>query len=212
MHNYKIEFFTNIAHEFRTPLTLITSYIHGLLEDEKAQYARPKLLKIHNNSVKLQRLVMNIVQFRKLEKGKEQLSVQIVNPTQLAQEVLGDFELLAQKKNVQCRVESNLPEATIKTDPDKFQRILSNLVSNAIKYTRNDGIISINLTLSPTELFLEVEDNGTGISPAYLAKIFEPFSNVPSQTGEPFTNYRSTGLGLAVAKGLVELLGRINYL
>jgi signal transduction histidine kinase/ligand-binding sensor domain-containing protein/CheY-like chemotaxis protein/AraC-like DNA-binding protein len=207
LHNYKIEFFTNIAHEFRTPLTLITSYIHGLLEDEKALYAKPKLLKIHNNSVKLQRLVMDIVQFRKLEKGREQLSVQLVNPTQLAQEVMGDFELLVQKKNVQCRVESNLPEATIKTDPDKFQRILSNLVSNAIKYTRNDGTININLTLSPTELNVEVEDNGAGISPAYLTKIFEPFSNIPSRTGEPFTNYRSTGLGLAVAKGLVELLG-----
>ena len=207
LHNYKIEFFTNIAHEFRTPLTLITSYIHGLLEDEKALYAKPKLLKIHNNSVKLQRLVMEIVQFRKLEKGKEQLSVQLANPTHLALEVLADFELMAQKKNVQYQVESNLPETTIKTDPDKFQRILSNLVSNAIKYTRNDGTITVNLTLSSTELLLEVKDNGIGISPAYLPKIFEPFSNLPSRKGEPYPSYRSTGLGLAVTKGLVELLG-----
>jgi signal transduction histidine kinase/ligand-binding sensor domain-containing protein/DNA-binding response OmpR family regulator len=207
LHNYKIEFFTNVAHEFRTPLTLITSYIHGLLEDEKAIYAKPKLLKIHNNSVKLQRLVMEIVQFRKLEKGKEQLSVHIVNPTQLAQEVLADFEMIAQKKNIHCIVESNLPETAIKTDPDKFLRILSNLVSNAIKYTRNDGTITVKLTLSPIELIMEIIDNGLGISPDFLPKIFEPFSNIPSRPGEHFPSFRSTGLGLAVTKGLVELLG-----
>ncbi|MFO7369168.1 MAG: two-component regulator propeller domain-containing protein [Bacteroidales bacterium] len=207
LHNYKIEFFTNIAHEFRTPLTLITSHIHGLLEDEKTQHAKPKLLKIHNNSVKLQRLVMEIVQFRKLEKGKEQLSVQLANPTQLTQEVLADFETIAQKKNVQCKVESSSPDTTIKTDPDKFQRILSNLVSNAIKYTRNDGTITVTLTLSESELFLEVKDNGIGISQDFIDKIFEPFSNIPSRTGEHFPSYRSTGLGLAVTKGLVELLG-----
>jgi signal transduction histidine kinase/DNA-binding response OmpR family regulator/ligand-binding sensor domain-containing protein len=207
LHNYKMEFFTNIAHEFRTPLTLITSYIHGLLEDEKALYAKPKLLKIHNNSIKLQRLVLDIIQFRKLEKGKEQLSVQLANPTQLTLEVLADFELMAQKKNIQYKVESNSPEKTIKTDPDKFQRILSNLVSNAIKYTRNEGTITVTLTDSPDELLLQVKDNGIGINPAYLHKVFEPFSNLPSQHGELFPSYRSAGLGLAVTKGLVELLG-----
>jgi signal transduction histidine kinase/DNA-binding response OmpR family regulator len=207
LHNYKIEFFTNIAHEFRTPLTLITSHIHGLLEDEKTQHVKPKLLKIHNNSVKLQRLVMEIVQFRKLEKGKEQLSIQLANPTQLAQEVLADFETIAQRKNVQFKVESTSPDTTIKTDPDQFQRILNNLVSNAIKYTRNDGTITVTLTLSDIELLLEVKDNGIGISPAFMSKIFEPFSNIPSRTGEHFPSYRSTGLGLAVTKGLVELLG-----
>jgi signal transduction histidine kinase/DNA-binding response OmpR family regulator/ligand-binding sensor domain-containing protein len=203
LHNYKIDFFTNIAHEFRTPLTLITSHIHALLEEEKTQQAKPKLLKIHNNSIKLQRLVMEIIQFRKIEKGKEQLA----NPTQLALEVLSDFELMAQKKNIQCSVECNLPEKTIKTDPDKFQRILSNLLSNAIKYACDDGIVKVNITLSPAELLLEVKDNGTGISPEYLPRIFEPFSNLPMPKGESFPKYRSTGLGLAVTKGLTELLG-----
>jgi DNA-binding response OmpR family regulator len=113
---------------------------------------------------------------------------------------------MAQKKNLQYKVESNSPETNIKTDPDKFQRILSNLLSNAIKYTRNDGTITVNLTVSTDELLLEVKDNGTGINPAYIHKIFEPFSNLPSQNGEPFPSYRSAGLGLAVTKGLVELL------
>jgi CheY-like chemotaxis protein/AraC-like DNA-binding protein len=150
---------------------------------------------------------MEIVQFRKLEKGKEQLTIQVANPTQLALEVLADFELMAQKKNVVCKIETNLPQTTIKTDPDKFQRIISNLVSNAIKYTKDDGAITVSLTLSTTELKLEVKDNGMGISPAYLPKIFEPFSHIPSRKGESFPKYRSTGLGLAVTKGLVELLG-----
>lgn len=207
LHNYKIEFFTNIAHEFRTPLTLITSYIHSLVEDEKALFAKPKLLKIHNNSVKLQRLVLEIIQFRKLEKGKEQLSVQLTNPTQLTQEVLADFELMARKKNIQYDFESNSPETSINTDPDKFQRILSNLVSNAIKYTRNDGTVGVNLALSDTELKLEVKDNGIGINQDYLPRIFEPFSNLPYRGSDQLTGYRSTGLGLAVTKGLVELLG-----
>ena len=71
LQKYKIEFFTNVAHEFRTPLTLITSHIHALLEDTRNTIENPRILKVYNNSIKLQKLVLEIMQFRKLEKGKE---------------------------------------------------------------------------------------------------------------------------------------------
>ena len=124
LQNYKIEFFTNVAHEFRTPLTLITSHIHALLEEARNTVENPRLLKVFNNSIKLQKLVLEIMQFRKLEKGKEPLNIQLVRPVELLREVISDFELLAQQRNIQCELIAPDPEIVFRTDADKFQPIL----------------------------------------------------------------------------------------
>ena len=91
LQNYKIEFFTNVAHEFRTPLTLITSHIHALLDEAETTGKNPRLLKVYNNSVKLQKLVLEIIQFRKLEKGKEPLNISRISPEKLVLEVISDL-------------------------------------------------------------------------------------------------------------------------
>ena len=207
LQSYKIEFFTNIAHEFRTPLTLITSHIHLLLEDERSAPVRSKLHKIYNNTVKLQRLVLEIIQFRKLEKGKEHLVADRYNPVVLINEVIADLELPAQEKGVKILFNDSEAPDEIITDADKFQRIVMNLVSNAIKYNRTDGEVVIRATKMIGGIEVSVSDTGMGIESSLLPKIFEPFgiSSERRRGGSP--TYRSSGLGLAVTKSLVNLLG-----
>ncbi len=212
LHNYKIEFFTNVAHEFRTPLTIITSHIHALLEDTRNTLENPRLLKVYNNSIKIQKLVLEIMQFRKLEKGKEPLNIRSCKPAQLIDEVVSDLELFAQQRNITCIVNTTNPELVFKTDADKFQRIITNLVSNAIKYNNSGGNVQITIKSDQSALTIEIEDNGLGIKPEYFQKVFEPFGISSVMRQGSFPGYRSTGLGLAVTKGLVELLkGTIQF-
>ena len=212
LQSYKIEFFTNVAHEFRTPLTLITSHIHALLEDTQNTVENPRLLKVYNNSIKLQKLVLEIMQFRKLEKGKEPLNIQLTKPAELIREVISDLELLAQQQNIQCEIVCSNPEYNFRTDADKFQRIVTNLVSNAIKYNKPGGFVKATIKSEDASLIIEIEDNGVGVNSAYVDKIFEPFGISSAARKGSFPGYRSTGLGLAVTKGLVELLkGTISF-
>ncbi len=212
LQSYKIEFFTNVAHEFRTPLTLITSHIHALLEDTRNTVETPRLLKVFNNSIKLQKLVLEIMQFRKLEKGKEPLNIQLTVPADLIREVVSDLEPLAQQRNIQCEVEAVEPGFAFRTDADKLQRIVTNLVSNSIKYNKPGGFVKTSVRLENACLLVEVEDNGVGIKPEYFQKVFEPFGISSARKKGSFPGYRSTGLGLAVTKGLIELLkGTISF-
>jgi len=212
LQNYKIEFFTNVAHEFRTPLTLITSHIHLMLEEPESTGMKSRLLKVYNNSIKLQKLVLEIIQFRKLEKGKEPLYISSVCPEELAREVISDLELLAEKREIICSVISNREGTFVNTDADKFQRIVTNLVSNAIKYNNPGGAVTVQITYNENDFVTEVIDNGVGINPEFKSKVFEPFGISSAHKRSSFPGYRSTGLGLAVTKGIVELLkGTISY-
>ncbi len=206
LQNYKFEFFTNVAHEFRTPLTLITSHIHSIIEDTRSEFYNTRLLKVYKNSVKLQRLVVEIMQFRKLEKGKEPIHIQEVKPVELIREVVSDFEWLAQKKNITFKINTPHPGLVFKTDTDKFQRIFTNLISNAIKYNQPGGYVKTGIYLADTRLVVNVEDNGPGIKPEFFQHVFEPFGVSSTDGKGSLPGFRSTGLGLAVTKGLVELL------
>jgi len=212
LQSYKIEFFTNVAHEFRTPLTLITSHIHALLEEAETADKNPRLLKVYNNSIKLQKLVLEIIQFRKLEKGKEPLNISRVNPEMLAKEVLSDLEPLALKREISLEVICDEKDIFINTDADKYQRVITNLVSNAIKYNNPGGFVRVRITFDDHEFITEIEDNGVGINPEFKTRVFEPFGISSAQKRGSFPGYVSTGLGLAVTKGIVDLLkGSISY-
>lgn len=212
LQNHKIEFFTNVAHEFRTPLTIISAHIHAMLDEAEATGKNPRLVKVYNNSVKLQKLVLEIIQFQKLEKGKEPVQIRKVNPQVLAGEVIADLELLAQKREVTCRLICTQEDELVNTDADKYQRILTNLISNAIKYNKRGGWVNVTISYAENEFITEVMDSGIGISPEFKNKVFEPFGISSAQKRQTFPDYQSTGLGLAVTKGIVELLhGSIRF-
>jgi signal transduction histidine kinase len=203
LQSYKIEFFTNIAHEFRAPLTIISSHIHALLEDTLSTVKNPHLLKVYNNSIKLQKLVVEIMQFRKLEKGKEPLNIQVTKPVELINEVVSDLDMLAQQKDIYCEIIAPDTGFNFRTDADKFQRIFTNLISNAIKYNNPGGFVKVRIKSVNSSLTVEIEDNGVGIMPEHFQKVFEPFGISSARKKGSFPGYGSTGLGLAVTKGLV---------
>ena len=190
LQSYKIEFFTNVAHEFRTPLTLITMHILALLEDTRKTIENPRLLKVYNNSIKLQKLVLEIMQLRKLEKGKELLNIQLTKPVDLVREVVSDLELLAQQRIINCEVITSDPLLVFKTDADKFQRIVTNLISNSIKYNKPGGFVKVFIKSENSALIVEIEDNGVGIKPEYFQKVFEPFGISSAKKKDSFPGYR----------------------
>jgi len=212
LNHYKIEFFTNVAHEFRTPLTIITAHIHALLEDTRNTLENPRLLKVYNNSIKIQKLVLEIMQFRKLEKGKEPLNIELTKPAELIQDVVSDLELFARQRDISFEVITPDPDLVFRTDGDKFQRIATNLISNALKYNKTGGFVRVIVKSDQDSLILEIDDNGVGLKPEYFEKVFEPFGISSVMRKGSFPGFRSTGLGLAVTKGLVELLrGTISF-
>ena len=120
--------------------------------------------------------------------------------------------MLAQQRNIHCELIAPDTELVFKTDADKFQRVMTNLISNAIKYNNPGGSVIARITSENSTLTVEIEDNGVGIQPEYFQKIFEPFGISLAKNKGSFPGYRSTGLGLAVTKGLVELLkGSIGF-
>lgn len=206
LHQHKIEFFTNVAHEFRTPLTVITAYIQNILNEDNI-IDKTKIRRVYKNSLKLQKLVQEIILFRKLEMGKESVTVKATNPTKLLEEIITDVEILAQNKGIQIHVTSDDPEKIIYTDPEKLQRIFSNLISNAIKYNKCNGSIFTSISFPGDQLITTVKDTGNGIGKEAIDKIFEPFGLTSGDKKASMPNVQSTGIGLAVTKGLVKLLG-----
>ncbi len=203
----KTRFFTNITHEFRTPLSLII----GPLEQISTQKLPPLAIKkkidlIIKNAQKLLRLINQLLDLAKLESGQMKIEVASGNIVRLTKELVDRFQPLALKK--EQLLEFICPLDTWKThfDKDKWEKIIYNLLSNAIKYSPNGNPIQLHLDKiqhSDGELILlKVVDNGVGMSPAQIEHIFERFYQNPN-TYE--NDYGGTGIGLALVKELVEL-------
>lgn len=211
LQEYKIEFFTQLAHELRTPLTVINSQTYRLLEDNRSQKLKQPLLRIYRNTLRLQKLVNEIMQFRRLEKGKETLQPVPCRIDEILDEILSDLEILAAQRNVSLQV--NYPKnMQVVCDRDKLLRILSNLISNAIKYNQEGGMVTIAVNrLEPNYIEISISDQGQGFSQEELTKLYEPFAITRSGSYKTSHRFHSAGLGLAVTKGLIELMkGRLE--
>ncbi|MCI1647706.1 MAG: response regulator [Bacteroides sp.] len=201
----KLSFYTNITHELRTPIFLITAPIEELLSSGRKviQVQKSYLSTMYRNAIKLNKLIDRIIDFRKLEAGKLQLEKQRLNAVTFCKSLIDDYEALCQQKNI---IFHFLPSKTIiqlDFDPEKMETILSNLISNAFKYTPEGG--KIVLSIDETDNFVQftVKDNGIGINEEYHEAIFDSFFQVnPLQT-----NSTGDGIGLSFVKYLVELHG-----
>lgn len=204
----KTKFFTNVSHEFRTPLSLIISPLDKIIKNTKDDEQKKQLNLVHRNAKRLLNLVNQLLDFRKIEVQGLKLYPSIGDIVQFAKDTSYSFTDIAEKKGIQFSFSANVDRLEIYFDKDKVEKILFNLLSNAFKYTPDNGAVSVKLVHTPCyddregTVSIEVQDNGIGIPADKQERIFERFfqTDVP----DSMVN-QGTGIGLAITKEFVKL-------
>lgn len=201
----KLSFFTNITHELRTPIFLIAAPLEELLASSKGPVQVPKsyLVAMYRNAMRLNKLISRILDFRKLESGKLQLEVQRLNVVSFCKDLTVDYEALCQQKNILFYFQPSKTVIELEFDAEKLESILSNLISNAFKYTSEGGKIVFSICETVDAVLFTIEDDGIGIPKEYHNIIFESFFQVDSSNSFAVGD----GIGLSFVKHLVELHG-----
>lgn len=200
----KLIFFTNVSHDLRTPLTLIAEPVAQLAEAENLTPQQHTLIKIANKNVKiLQRLINQILDFRKYENGKLNLHLSEIDFNQTIHDWMESFYSVARKRDIKLTLEAPKAEAHIPVaiDVEKIERVFFNLLSNAFKYTPNNGSIKVSYECDGKNLTFKVSDTGEGISERDLGNIFDRFYQVDR------IHPKGSGIGLSLAKAFIELHG-----
>ncbi len=213
LNKTKLQFFTNISHEFRTPLALILGPLHQIIEEYKGSSAiYKKLLVIENSANHLLHLINRLMDFRKFESNLFKLEAAEGNIVKFLREIYLSFTEFAKNGAYNFEFESAFEHILVYYDRNKLERVFYNLISNAFRYTPKGGTITISIKKNSTEVVVEVSDSGVGVSEEYRDKIFERFFEL-SVNNKPDNKYnKGTGIGLSIAKNIVELhKGKLNY-
>ncbi len=204
----KFHFFTNISHEFRTPLTLIISPVEKLLQNSKSEDEKSLLGIIHRNANGLLELVNQLLDFRKLDVQKDSLNISIGDVVAFIKDICYSFTELANKKTIRFSFSTSISELRMEFDSEKMKKIVFNLLSNAFKFTPNGGKIDVTLSLiqqlsdDDKLLKISISDSGIGIPAKDLDRIFERFYRVESRENGHQTG---TGVGLHIVSEYVKL-------
>lgn len=203
LNQQKLRFFTNVSHEFRTPLTLIADPLEKLMSYQDENEEKRYLLQIMQNNVRRLLLLINqLIDFRKAEQEKLKLHVSEQDPAAFVKEVLKCFEDSMIRKNIEISVNHG-PEEDVACwfDPDVIDKVLFNLLSNAFKYTPKGGRIAVDLKSDGNRMSVSVSDTGKGIPAEELKDIFERFYQVEDGQGGTAAG---SGIGLSFSKRLIE--------
>lgn len=202
------EFFSYMAHEFKTPLTVIYSAIQLLdyfCKNELTDRAKGFINKIRQSSLQQLRLVNNILDITKAESGYLKLNIRNFDIVFMTKKIVNSVLLFAQDKNIRIEFYSPFKEKYILIDDEKYERILLNILSNAIKFTPEGKSIYVDLFLDDNNnINIRVKDEGVGISPDNYKKIFERFGQADNNLTR---ESEGTGIGLCLAKNLASALG-----
>ncbi|WP_298554734.1 two-component regulator propeller domain-containing protein [uncultured Algibacter sp.] len=219
LNEKKFQFFTNISHEFRTPLTLIMNPLEDILSNKTLsipEIVRTKLNTVHKNTNRLHRLITELLDFRKLELDKVRVKATNINLVSFIQDIISHFKEESLLKNIILSVDAVNPNVPVWVDKSMIEKIVFNLLSNAIKVTPDGGVINVSINipkdkmvlplindLNPVEVIeITISDSGPGIDEAQIEKIFDRFYQVENLNR---TYYGGTGIGLEVVKSFVHL-------
>ena len=198
----KSRFFANISHEFRTPLTLILGPSESILNEAPNENITKQAGAIKRNANRLLSLINQLLDLSKLEAGKLELKTSKQNIVPFIKGITMSFESVAERKDITLKVKSSSDDIELYFDKEKMTKIITNLLSNAFKFTPDGGQITVSLNEDNNKVIVKVRDTGIGISEEELPKLFDRFYQVDSsQTRE----HEGTGIGLALTKELVEL-------
>ncbi|WP_176884847.1 hybrid sensor histidine kinase/response regulator transcription factor [Dyadobacter soli] len=200
----KTRFFSNITHEFRTPLTLILGPAGQMLEEPRQEKDNKRLSLIERNGRQLLGLINQLLDLSKLEAGTTQVDAAWGDLADFVEMLTGTFQMAAEAKNIELAFQNSLESRYYWFDHEKLERILTNLLSNAVKFANENGRIQVALNITGEEgIEITVSNTGPRIPGAQLSRIFDRFYQADQQAG-----YREgTGIGLAIVKELVDLQG-----
>lgn len=202
LNEAKLDFYASITHELRTPCFLISAQIEELYDSGRQTIPVGSLAGIYRNSAKLNKLISNIIDFRKTDTGHLTLNARKTDLLEMLNDLSVDYEQLCRQKSISFNLinDSETPvEAEV--DPDKLELIVTNLISNAYKYTGKGGSVSLEIKDSSDNIAISVKDNGIGIVDKLQSTIFQPFMR--TERGRKASS--GDGIGLAFVKELVEL-------
>ena len=221
LNNKKLQFFTNISHEFRTPLTLILNPLGDIIRNYSTDLpddVTNKLMTIQKSSDRLSRLINELMDFNQLQFNNMNLQLQSIDVVSFTKDIVSYFDEEAHSRRIHLQFESNKTVLKDWIDPKMFEKIIFNVISNAFKVTPDDGRISIKVVFNEEPLHFPlissennqtyssfaiiVEDTGSGLEKKDIKKIFDRFYQVNNLNK---TYYGSTGIGLEVVRGFVEL-------
>ncbi|KNA03338.1 hypothetical protein SOVF_210150, partial [Spinacia oleracea] len=206
----KLKFFTNISHEFKTPLSLIISPLEMLLKDSSYPEQQTVLGVMYKNAQKLLTMVNDILDFRKLDQDKARLNISSGNIVEFVKEISTSFLSIAAEKSIKLTFTTNHQYIDTTFDKDKMYMVLSNLISNAFKYTKNKGHVDVRIDISEMvidhqidkKLCITVSDTGIGIAKEDLDHIFDRFFRIESNDTHGIAG---TGVGLHIVSEFVKM-------
>ncbi|MDB9025160.1 substrate-binding domain-containing protein [Parabacteroides distasonis] len=195
----KLQFFTNVSHEVRTPLTLILAPLDRLIVSLRESPYASDLGLIQKNANRLLRVINQILDFRKVEGKQEKLAVREIDLVPFVGEIKSYFDSMASVRVISYTFTSLIKQCTLWIDPDLLERVFFNLLSNAFKFTPEGGSVRIELTEEGDRVFIQVIDTGSGIRPANLPHLFDRFYTEDRSMG--------TGIGLHLVKEYIHMHG-----
>lgn len=194
----KLKYYTNLSHEFRTPLTIIMGYIDTLQEQGVNQGI---LKKIKKSSDRLYSLVNQFIDLRKYDQGELKLNVSNFDIVAFTKDIVDSYKDLAHKKNINLEILNTNEKQFLWLDPDKTDKIIYNLLSNAIKYTDSNGTVIVSIDKRENEMIIKITDTGIGMSQEEQKNIFNHFYRSPKVSSQ----IDGHGIGLTLVKALVEI-------
>jgi response regulator RpfG family c-di-GMP phosphodiesterase/signal transduction histidine kinase len=201
----KTQFFANVNHELRTPLTLMLAPLKAILEGRMGKISpglRDTLDTMQRNGYRLLKLINNLLDLTKFEEGKMRLKIKTVNLVEFTSSLLATVKPLADQKQIKLYFQHPPHDIEIVVDPDQFEKVVLNLLSNGLKFTPKGGKITLYIEDRNGTVTLIVEDTGIGIPANMLESIFNRFSQVDGSLSRP---HEGTGIGLSLVRQIVSL-------
>lgn len=196
----KLNFFTNISHEFRTPLTLMLGPIEDLLHSKRTNATELNNLKlVHKNIFILMKLVNQLIDYRKIEYDNQHIKASPNNIVEFIKEIIESFKHITQKRHIDLKLVTKEQECIVWFDVNLLDKVFFNLISNSLKFVYDSGRIHIRLYQENNMVCIEIEDNGIGMTPEQAAQIFDQFYQAENGLS------KGSGLGLALSKEIINL-------
>lgn len=199
------DFIANVSHELRTPIAMLQGYSEAIVDDVAESKAEKNELAaiIHDESLRMSRLVNELLDLARMEAGHIQLNLETVKIESFIDKIIKKFQRIAEENNVKIKLSTNITISQATFDSDRIEQVFTNLIDNAIRHTDEQGYVHIKVTVDETEFLAEIADNGSGIPEEDLPFVFERFYKADkSRTRNK--KKKGTGLGLAIAKNIID--------